>query len=118
MYQIEAFAIKNPCRGVCESNNAGFCKGCGRNRDERFYWGQLPEYKKRRILELCSLRLHKWQLLQNRAARALQLRKSQNQVEELLAVQQNLLDEQGCPTTDQSQRSIFSLPQIAPENME
>ena len=36
MEQLEIFPLQSPCIGVCEVNNKGYCKGCLRNREERF----------------------------------------------------------------------------------
>ena len=38
MEQLEIFPLQSPCIGVCEVNNKGYCKGCLRNREERFNW--------------------------------------------------------------------------------
>ncbi|PHM45669.1 oxidoreductase [Xenorhabdus mauleonii] len=54
--QLEFFAIPNPCRGICESDSRGFCRGCYRSREERFAWMKLSDSEKRRILRLCHQR--------------------------------------------------------------
>ncbi|WP_071825347.1 DUF1289 domain-containing protein [Xenorhabdus poinarii] len=54
--QLELFAIPNPCRGICESDPRGFCRGCYRSREERFTWMTLSNSEKRKILRLCHLR--------------------------------------------------------------
>ncbi|WP_338882477.1 DUF1289 domain-containing protein [Xenorhabdus sp. TH1] len=54
--QLEFFAIPNPCRGVCESDPRGFCRGCYRSREERFIWMKLSDGEKREILRLCHQR--------------------------------------------------------------
>ncbi|SFN93147.1 DUF1289 domain-containing protein [Xenorhabdus japonica] len=54
--QLEFFAIPNPCRGVCESDSRGFCRGCYRSREERFVWMKLSDSEKRKILRLCHNR--------------------------------------------------------------
>lgn len=41
----------NPCVGLCELGATGLCLGCGRSREERHMWYQLPEIKQREILE-------------------------------------------------------------------
>lgn len=56
MEQIELFAIESPCRGVCENTKKGFCKGCLRNREERFHWFSLSNEARFHILELCKQR--------------------------------------------------------------
>lgn len=54
--QIEIFEIPNPCKGICEVNNRGYCKGCYRSRDERFSWSQFTDHQKRIVLSLCQQR--------------------------------------------------------------
>ncbi|MDX7988205.1 DUF1289 domain-containing protein [Xenorhabdus sp. 12] len=54
--QLEFFAIPNPCRGICESDSRGFCRGCYRSREERFTWMKLSNSEKRKILRLCHQR--------------------------------------------------------------
>ncbi|PHM47046.1 DUF1289 domain-containing protein [Xenorhabdus miraniensis] len=54
--QLEFFAIPNPCRGICESDSRGFCRGCYRSREERFIWMKLSDGEKRKILHLCHHR--------------------------------------------------------------
>lgn len=56
MEQFELFDLPNPCVGVCEANNKGFCKGCLRSRDERLYWIKFNNLQKRQVLRLCRLR--------------------------------------------------------------
>lgn len=56
MDQLELFDLPNPCIGVCESDNRGYCKGCLRSRDERFNWPQKPAAEKARILKLLAQR--------------------------------------------------------------
>lgn len=56
MDQLELFELPNPCIGVCESDNRGYCKGCLRSRDERFNWPQKPAAEKARILKLLAQR--------------------------------------------------------------
>ncbi|WP_199611104.1 DUF1289 domain-containing protein [Flocculibacter collagenilyticus] len=56
MEQIEIFNIPSPCRNVCQTDNKGYCLGCMRNRDERFYWNQLSDADKLKVLKLCKLR--------------------------------------------------------------
>lgn len=65
MEQLEFFVIPSPCRGVCESNQKGYCKGCLRSRDERLYWLKFSDRQKLQVLRLCQLRRRKLeQLLQ------------------------------------------------------
>ncbi|MDX8000608.1 DUF1289 domain-containing protein [Xenorhabdus sp. Reich] len=54
--QLEFFAIPNPCRGICESDSRGFCRGCYRSREERFMWIKLSDSEKRKIFRLCRNR--------------------------------------------------------------
>ena len=56
MEQLEFFNIPNPCRGVCESNYRGCCKGCLRSREERLLWLRMSDTQKRYVLHLCRLR--------------------------------------------------------------
>ncbi|PID66853.1 MAG: hypothetical protein CR975_00975 [Gammaproteobacteria bacterium] len=59
MEQLELFPLKNPCIGVCESNNRGYCKGCLRSRTERQQWLVMSNLQKRHTLRLCYLRRRK-----------------------------------------------------------
>ncbi len=59
MEQLEFFDIPSPCRGICEMNSRGFCRGCLRNREERFQWQSFSDSRKREVLRLCSQRRHK-----------------------------------------------------------
>lgn len=52
MDQLELFEIANPCIGVCQSNNRGYCLGCLRSRDERFNWHLKPASERAHILRL------------------------------------------------------------------
>ncbi|KZN38863.1 DUF1289 domain-containing protein [Pseudoalteromonas luteoviolacea] len=56
MEQIEIFPIPSPCKGICEVNNRGYCKGCFRSREERFCWNKMTEQQKRTVVELCQRR--------------------------------------------------------------
>ena len=33
--QLEFFPVQSPCRGICQSDERGYCRGCMRSRDER-----------------------------------------------------------------------------------
>jgi len=33
--QLEFFDIPSPCRGICQADDRGFCRGCLRSREER-----------------------------------------------------------------------------------
>lgn len=63
MDQLELFDLPNPCIGVCESDNRGYCKGCLRSREERFNWPQKPVAEKARILKLLAQRKKRRQLI-------------------------------------------------------
>ena len=54
--QLQLFSVESPCTGVCEVNNRGYCKGCYRSRDERFYWHQLSDGDKSKVIKLCQRR--------------------------------------------------------------
>ncbi|KAF7774381.1 hypothetical protein PCIT_a0817 [Pseudoalteromonas citrea] len=60
MEQIEIFEIPNPCKGICEVNNRGYCKGCYRSREERFTWGELTDQQKRAVVVLCQQRYRRY----------------------------------------------------------
>lgn len=50
--QLELFDIKNPCIGVCQSNNEGYCFGCLRSRTERQLWYKMSPEQRREVLRL------------------------------------------------------------------
>lgn len=54
--QIELFDIPSPCVGICTADSRGFCKGCLRNRDERFNWLYFTNEEKREVIRKCSNR--------------------------------------------------------------
>lgn len=56
MDQLELFEIANPCIGVCQSNNRGYCLGCLRSREERFNWHLKPASERAHILRLLAQR--------------------------------------------------------------
>lgn len=56
MQQIEIFPIPSPCIGVCQVNEKGLCRGCFRNRDERFYWQKLTPAQQRNVIRLAHNR--------------------------------------------------------------
>lgn len=56
MEQLEFFDIPSPCKNVCQANAKGYCMGCYRTRDERFYWQQLSNAQKRDVLKACRIR--------------------------------------------------------------
>jgi len=57
--QGEFFDIPNPCIGICTVNNKGYCKGCLRNRQERFHWNDLTSFQKQLVINLCHKRRQK-----------------------------------------------------------
>ncbi|MEH2921443.1 DUF1289 domain-containing protein [Samsonia erythrinae] len=57
--QLELFAVPNPCRGICQTDERGYCRGCLRNRHERFHWGQMSDTQKQDVLRLCRQRLRR-----------------------------------------------------------
>ena len=78
MEQLEFFDIPSPCIGVCQTDARGYCKGCLRNRDERFNWLHFSDAQKNDVIRLCKqrkrrrqlalLRARKIQILEERAA--------------------------------------------------
>lgn len=54
--QLEFFPVQSPCRGICQSDERGYCRGCMRSRDERFHWQQMSDAQKREVLRLCRQR--------------------------------------------------------------
>ncbi|WP_370293897.1 DUF1289 domain-containing protein [Thalassolituus sp.] len=63
--QGELFSIPNPCRGICTSNNRGYCKGCLRSRQERFHWNEFSAFQQQLIINLCERRRLKIQADRN-----------------------------------------------------
>ena len=55
--QLEFFPVQSPCRGICQSDERGFCRGCQRSRDERFNWQNMSDAQKQDVLRLCRQRL-------------------------------------------------------------
>ncbi|MBV8041554.1 DUF1289 domain-containing protein [Pluralibacter sp.] len=55
--QLEFFPVQSPCRGICQSDERGYCRGCMRSRDERFYWQSMSDAQKQDVLRLCRQRL-------------------------------------------------------------
>ena len=56
MEQLEIFPLQSPCIGVCEVNNKGYCKGCLRNREERFNWQKMSPAQQQDVMRLCRAR--------------------------------------------------------------
>lgn len=95
--QGEMFEIANPCRGICEVNNKGYCKGCLRKREERFHWNEFTPFQKQLIVNLCG----------RRRAKALAAR----QQAEWLAQQGNSNDAEALSTTGLTQ-DTSAVPQL------
>ncbi|KGT91577.1 oxidoreductase [Erwinia typographi] len=55
--QLEFFPVPSPCRGICQSDDRGYCRGCLRSREERFGWMKFTDAQKRDVLRLCRQRL-------------------------------------------------------------
>ena len=55
--QLEFFPVQSPCRGICQSDERGYCRGCMRSRDERFNWQKMNDAQKQEVLRLCRQRL-------------------------------------------------------------
>ena len=55
--QLEFFPVQSPCRGICQSDERWFCRGCFRSRDERFNWNKMSDGEKQEVLRLCRQRL-------------------------------------------------------------
>ncbi|HEY0209069.1 DUF1289 domain-containing protein [Acerihabitans sp.] len=66
--QLEFFTINSPCRGVCQSDDRGFCRGCLRSRQERFDWMNMNDGQKREVLRLCHQRYLRLRRAANSAA--------------------------------------------------
>lgn len=54
--QGELFSIPNPCRGICQVNNKGYCKGCLRSRKERFHWQEFTPFQQQLVINACEKR--------------------------------------------------------------
>ncbi len=68
MEQLAFFEIPNPCVGVCQADDRGYCKGCLRNREERFNWQAFNDMQKQEVLRLCHQRRRRRLWEQKRAA--------------------------------------------------
>jgi uncharacterized protein len=75
--QLEFFDIPSPCRGICQTDDRGFCRGCMRSREERFSWMKFDDAQKRDVLRLCRQRF-------------LRLQRANKQAEELPPEQPSL----------------------------
>ncbi|WP_058909918.1 DUF1289 domain-containing protein [Entomohabitans teleogrylli] len=55
--QLEFFPVPSPCRGICQADEKGYCRGCMRSREERFTWQTMTDARKQEVLRLCRQRL-------------------------------------------------------------
>ena len=55
--QLEFFPVQSPCRGICQTDERGYCRGCFRSREERFNWLTMSDAQKQEVLRLCRQRL-------------------------------------------------------------
>ncbi|PQZ04671.1 DUF1289 domain-containing protein [Cronobacter sakazakii] len=55
--QLEFFPVPSPCRGICQSDERGYCRGCMRSRDERFNWQKMSDSQKQEVFRLCRQRM-------------------------------------------------------------
>ncbi|MEL4430544.1 DUF1289 domain-containing protein [Shewanella mangrovisoli] len=62
MEQLAFFEIPSPCIGVCQTDARGYCKGCLRNREERFNWLHFTDAQKHDVIRLCHQRKRRRQL--------------------------------------------------------
>ncbi len=72
MEQLDFFDVPSPCIGVCSSDERGYCKGCMRNRDERFTWQTLSSTDKKHIIKLCRQRYRRKMLKGKQPAKPLE----------------------------------------------
>ncbi|GIU21277.1 DUF1289 domain-containing protein [Shewanella sp. MBTL60-007] len=70
MEQLEFFEIPSPCIGVCQSDARGYCRGCFRNRNERFNWLEFSDAQKYDVIRLCKQRKRRRQLALLKAKKA------------------------------------------------
>lgn len=70
MEQLEFFAIPSPCIGVCQTDARGYCKGCLRNRDERFNWLNFSDAQKYNVIRLCKQRKRRRSLALQKAKKS------------------------------------------------
>ncbi|SKA33809.1 DUF1289 domain-containing protein [Photobacterium toruni] len=56
MEQLDFFDVPSPCVGCCQVNNRGYCKGCYRSREERFFWQNMTADQKIKVIKLCRQR--------------------------------------------------------------
>ncbi|MFQ6372768.1 DUF1289 domain-containing protein [Shewanella sp. YIC-542] len=103
MEQLAFFEIPNPCVGICQSDERGYCKGCFRSREERFGWQQFSDARKADVIRLCKARKRRRQLA---LLKQLQLQQQQQQAQLLSQNPQLSFDE---PDEDRLDFSGFEL---------
>lgn len=55
--QLELFTVPNPCRGVCEADARGYCRGVFSQPQRAFLLGgQMSDAQKQDVLRLCRQR--------------------------------------------------------------
>jgi len=62
-------------------NSRGLCRGCLRNREERFQWQTFSDARKRDVLRLCIQRRHK--LVQEILTARAQAGQSQDDIDDI-----------------------------------
>lgn len=72
MEQLEIFPLQSPCIGVCEVNNKGYCKGCLRNREERFNWLVMTHAEQQEVMRLCRGRKARVEAARRKAQESVQ----------------------------------------------
>ncbi|MGY3887560.1 DUF1289 domain-containing protein [Aeromonas aquatica] len=92
MEQLEIFPLQSPCIGVCEVNNKGYCKGCLRNREERFNWLVMTHAEQQEVMRLCRGRKARVEAARRKAREAAEAESQGGQAELALLPDQ---DEQG-----------------------
>ncbi|WP_256353422.1 DUF1289 domain-containing protein [Aeromonas sp. sif2416] len=92
MEQLEIFPLQSPCIGVCEVNNKGYCKGCLRNREERFNWLVMTHAEQQEVMRLCRGRKARVEAARRKAREAAEAEPQGGQAELTLLPDQ---DEQG-----------------------
>ena len=50
--QLELFELGNPCIGICQTDERGYCLGCFRSRQERFNWQKMTNAERQEVLRL------------------------------------------------------------------
>lgn len=79
MEQMSFIPLLSPCKGVCSTDNRGYCQGCFRSREERFGWLEFSDAKKLDIIRLCQRRQKYRQYQLNKKLQTLQKQAQQSQ---------------------------------------